>query len=78
MAVEEEYRNIRFEKITLTTFGFQAQDFYKKLGIRCNLSVKTRIPNYQSIYAADGRSPFIWCMPIGKAANTRNIWQNMG
>ncbi len=31
-AVEEEYRNKGFEKITLTTFGFQAPDFYKKLG----------------------------------------------
>ena len=31
-AVEEEYRNKGFEKITLTTFGFQAPEFYKKLG----------------------------------------------
>ena len=31
-AVEEEYRNKGFEKITLTTFGFQAPGFYKKLG----------------------------------------------
>ena len=31
-AVEEEYRNKGFEKITLTTFGFQAPAFYKKLG----------------------------------------------
>ena len=31
-AVEEEYRNKGFEKITLTTFGFQAPDFYKRLG----------------------------------------------
>ena len=30
--VEEEYRNKGFEKITLTTFGFQAPEFYKKLG----------------------------------------------
>ena len=31
-AVEEEYRNKGFEKISLTTFGFQAPEFYKKLG----------------------------------------------
>ena len=31
-AVEEEYSNRCFEKITLTTFGFQAPEFYKKLG----------------------------------------------
>ena len=32
IAVEDEYRNKGFEKITLTTFGFQAPEFYKKLG----------------------------------------------
>ena len=31
-AVEEEYKNKGFDKITLTTFGFQAPEFYKKLG----------------------------------------------
>ena len=31
-AVEEEYRNKCYDKITLTTFGFQAPEFYKKLG----------------------------------------------
>ena len=31
-AVEEDYKNKGFDKITLTTFGFQAPDFYKKLG----------------------------------------------
>ena len=30
--VEEEYRNRGFKKITLTTFGFQAPEYYKKLG----------------------------------------------
>ena len=30
--VEEEYSGKGYEKITLTTFGFQAPDFYKKLG----------------------------------------------
>ncbi len=30
--VEEEYGKKGFEKITLTTFGFQAPGFYKKLG----------------------------------------------
>ena len=31
-AVEDEYRGKGYTKITLTTFGFQAPDFYKKLG----------------------------------------------
>lgn len=31
-AVEEAYKNKGYDKITLTTFGFQAPDFYKKLG----------------------------------------------
>lgn len=30
--VEEEYRQKGFAKISLTTFGFQAPEFYKKLG----------------------------------------------
>ena len=31
-AVEDEYKGKGYSKITLTTFGFQAPDFYKKLG----------------------------------------------
>ena len=31
-AVEEEYTGKGYKKITLTTFGFQAPEFYKKLG----------------------------------------------
>ena len=31
-AVECEYSNKGYDKITLTTFGFQAPEFYKKLG----------------------------------------------
>lgn len=30
--VEEAYKGKGYDKITLTTFGFQAPDFYKKLG----------------------------------------------
>ncbi len=30
--VEEEYSGREYDKITLTTFGFQAPEFYKKLG----------------------------------------------
>ena len=30
--VEEEYRRKGFAKVSLTTFGFQAPEFYKKLG----------------------------------------------
>ncbi len=31
-AVEEAYAGKEYDKITLTTFGFQAPEFYKKLG----------------------------------------------
>ena len=31
-AVEDNYRGNGYDKITLTTFGFQAPEFYKKLG----------------------------------------------
>ncbi len=31
-AVEEEYTGKGYKKITLTTFGFQAPEFYRKLG----------------------------------------------
>ena len=31
-AVEDAYKGKGYEKITLTTFGFQAPEFYKKLG----------------------------------------------
>ena len=31
-AVENAFKGNRFNKITLTTFGFQAPEFYKKLG----------------------------------------------
>ena len=31
-AVEDAYRGMGYEKIALTTFGFQAPEFYKKLG----------------------------------------------
>lgn len=31
-AVEEAFQNAGYDKITLTTFGFQAPGFYKKLG----------------------------------------------
>ncbi|MBQ9382765.1 MAG: GNAT family N-acetyltransferase [Ruminiclostridium sp.] len=31
-AVEEAFKNAGYDKITVTTFGFQAPEFYKKLG----------------------------------------------
>ncbi len=32
VAVEDAYKDKDYKKITLTTFGFQAPEFYKKLG----------------------------------------------
>ena len=33
-AVEQAFQNAGYDKITLTTFGFQAPEFYKKLGYK--------------------------------------------
>ena len=33
-AVEQAFQNAEYDKITLTTFGFQAPEFYKKLGYK--------------------------------------------
>lgn len=32
LEVEKKFQNAGYDKITLTTFGFQAPEFYKKLG----------------------------------------------
>ena len=40
--VENYYENKGFENINLTTYGFQAPEFYKKCGLILNLSEKTK------------------------------------
>ena len=43
-AVEEAYRGRGYEKIALTTFGFQAPEFYKKLGYELEFVREDRDP----------------------------------
>lgn len=43
-AVEEAYAGKGYNKITLTTFGFQAPEFYKKLGYELEFVRKDKDP----------------------------------
>lgn len=43
-AVEDAYKGKGYDKITLTTFGFQAPDFYKKLGYEVEFVRKDKDP----------------------------------
>jgi len=43
-AVENAYRGKGYEKIALTTFGFQAPEFYKKLGYELEYVRKDKNP----------------------------------
>ena len=54
-AVEEEYSNRCFEKITLTTFGFQAPEFYKKLGYELEFVREDKDPKL---------SKYFYCKPL--------------
>ena len=49
-AVEETFQNAGYDKITLTTFGFQAPEFYKKLGYIVEFIREDKILNYASIF----------------------------
>ena len=44
-AVEEAFQNAGYDKITITTFGFQAPEFYKKLGYIVEFIREDKNPN---------------------------------
>ena len=48
--VEKAYRGKGYEKITLTTFGFQAPEFYKKLGYETEFVRRDKDPNSVSTF----------------------------
>ncbi|MBR3635452.1 MAG: GNAT family N-acetyltransferase [Lachnospiraceae bacterium] len=54
--VEQAYENKGYDKITLTTFGFQAPEFYKKLG-------------YQLEFVREDKNPklckYFYCKSLG-------------
>jgi ribosomal protein S18 acetylase RimI-like enzyme len=50
--VEEEYSGKGYEKITLTTFGFQAPEFYKKLGYSLEFVREDKDPKLSKYFLA--------------------------
>ena len=50
--VEKAYRGKGYEKITLTTFGFQAPDFYKKLGYETEFVRRDMDPKLSKYFLA--------------------------
>jgi Predicted acetyltransferase len=51
-AVENAYNGKGYEKITLTTFGFQAPEFYKKLGYKVEFIREDRNPKLRKYFLA--------------------------
>ena len=51
-AVEDNYRGKGYDKITLTTFGFQAPDFYKKLGYEIEFVREDKEPKLSKYFLA--------------------------
>ncbi len=49
-AVEEAYRGKGYDVITLTTFGFQAPEFYKKLGYTVEFIRKSTDPKLDKVF----------------------------
>lgn len=49
-AVEEAYKGKGYEKIALTTFGFQAPEFYKKLGYQLEFVRKDKDPKLSKYF----------------------------
>ncbi|MBO4450731.1 MAG: GNAT family N-acetyltransferase [Clostridiales bacterium] len=48
--VEEAYKNKGYAKITLTTFGFQAPEFYKKLGYQIEFVRESKDPKLSKFF----------------------------
>jgi ribosomal protein S18 acetylase RimI-like enzyme len=51
-AVEDNYRGNGYDKITLTTFGFQAPEFYKKLGYEIEFVREDKEPKLSKYFLA--------------------------
>ena len=51
-AVEDNYRGNGYDKITLTTFGFQAPEFYKKLGYEVEFVREDKDPKLSKFFLA--------------------------
>ena len=51
-AVEDAYKGKGYDKITLTTFGFQAPEFYKKLGYKVEFVREDKDPKLSKFFLA--------------------------
>lgn len=51
-AVEDAYKEKGYDKITLTTFGFQAPEFYKKLGYEVEFIRDDNDPKLRKFFLA--------------------------
>ena len=51
-AVENAYKDKGYDKITLTTFGFQAPEFYKKLGYEVEFVREDKNPKLSKYFFA--------------------------
>ena len=51
-AVEDNYRGKGYDKITFTTFGFQAPEFYKKLGYEVEFVREDKEPKLSKYFLA--------------------------
>ena len=51
-AVEDAYKGRGYDKITLTTFGFQAPEFYKKLGYKIEFIREDKDPRLNKYFLA--------------------------
>ena len=51
-AVEDAYKGKGYDKITLTTFGFQAPGFYKKLGYEVEFIREDKDPRLSKYFLA--------------------------
>ena len=51
-AVEDAYKGKGYEKITLTTFGFQAPEFYQKLGYEVEFIREDNDPKLRKFFLA--------------------------
>ncbi len=52
LAVEEAFQNAGYDKITLTTFGFQAPEFYRKLGYMVEFIREDKDPKLSKYFFA--------------------------
>ena len=64
--VEELYKNKGYDKITLTTFGFQAPEFYKKLGYQIEFVREDKDPKLCKYFLSKNLAYYAYKMCFDK------------